>query len=167
MFSEAELAWRVEALAREVSAVMPRDLTLVALLKGSFVFAADLLRALGRAGLTPRVDFLRVSSYGLERQSSGSVQFLGPAPAEVAGRQLLLVDDIVDTGRSLDFARNLLLREGAGSVRTCVLLDKPSRREVETPVDFRGFTVEDVFLVGYGIDFAQDYRYLPFVGAID
>ncbi|MGQ9365754.1 hypoxanthine phosphoribosyltransferase [Azospirillum sp. ST 5-10] len=167
LIEEAAIARRLDELAAEIAGVMPGDLAMVALLKGSFVFAADLVRALGRAGAAPRVDFLRISSYGIGTESSGTVRVLGPLPEDLAGRPVLLVDDIADSGRTLDAVRRLLLDAGAAEVRICALLDKPSRRVVPVPVDFVGFTVEDVFVVGYGIDWAERYRHLPFVGQVE
>lgn len=167
LFSEAELAARVEELARVIAAALPQRFTLVALLKGSFVFAADLARALHRAGCAPRIEFMRVSSYGNDTKSSGIVSLMGDAPAGVKGEPVLLVDDIQDTGRTLAFTKGFLLERGATRVWTCTLLDKPSRREVEGgEVDFVGFTIPDVFVVGYGIDYAERYRHLPFVGKV-
>ena len=110
---------------------------------------------------------LIVSSYGLAKESSGAVRLIGELPAEVAGRPVLLVDDIVDTGRSLAYARDQLLEAGASKIWTCTLLDKPSRRELPLAVDFVGFVIEDVFVVGYGIDFAEQYRHLPYIGVVD
>ncbi len=167
LFGEKEIARRVDELAQEIAAVISGDLVLVGLLKGSFVFMADLVRALGRAGLTPHVEFMRVASYGAAKQSSGEVRLIGDAPADLMGRRVLLVDDILDTGQSLVFARSLLLEWGASRIWTCALVDKPSRREVDCSADFVGFTIDDVFVVGYGIDYAEDYRHLPYIGAVD
>jgi hypoxanthine phosphoribosyltransferase len=167
LFDEAAIAARVADLAQEISLAMPEAFTVVGLLKGSFVFVADLVRALDRAGRRPRVDFITLSSYGLGRESSGKVRLVGAPPQDIAGRAVLLVDDVVDTGRSLDFARNLLLQLGASEVRSCALLDKPARRAVAVPLDFIGFTVGDVFVVGYGIDHAEHYRHLPYLGAVE
>ena len=167
LFDERRIAERVEALAAEIAKSLPHELMLVVVLKGGFVFAADLMRALNRAGLILRVDFMRLSSYGHAKQSSGVVRPLGPIPDDVAGRDVLVVDDIVDTGWSLVAARSLLLSRGAATISTCALLDKPSRREVEMEPDFVGFTIDDVFVVGYGIDFAEQHRHLPYIGKID
>lgn len=167
LFEEAEVARRVAELARAVAAALPARFTLVGLLKGSFVFVADLVRALHREGCAPRVEFMRVSSYGSGTTSSGIVSLMGDAPPGVKGEPVLLVDDIQDTGRTLAFTRGLLLERGALRVWTCTLLDKPSRREVEGgEVDFVGFTIPDVFVVGYGIDYAERYRHLPFIGKV-
>lgn len=167
LFDADTLAARVEAMAGEIAAAMPGDVTVVALLKGSFVFAADLVRALGRAGLEPRVEFMRLSSYGSGKESSGSVVLIGPMPDNLEGRRVLVVDDIADSGRTLSYVRQLLADAGAAEVRICALLDKPSRRVIPVPVEFIGFSIEDVFVVGYGIDYAEGYRHLPFVGAVE
>ena len=110
---------------------------------------------------------MRVSSYGASKESSGRVRLHGEVPAEVAGRTVLLIDDIVDTGRSFVYARDRLREAGAAKIWTCTLLDKPSRREVAFTADFVGFVIEDVFVVGYGIDFAEQYRHLPYIGVIE
>ena len=167
LFDEAEIAARVEALAAAVAGRLPAQFTLVGLLKGSFVFVADLARGLHRAGCSPRIEFMRVSSYGSRTTSSGIVSLMGDAPAGVKGEPVLLVDDIQDTGRTLAFTKAFLIERGAAQVWTCTLLDKPSRREVgDGEVDFVGFTIPDVFVVGYGIDFAERYRHLPFIGEV-
>jgi hypoxanthine phosphoribosyltransferase len=167
LFDEATIAGRVDQLAAAVAAALPERFTVVGLLKGSFVFVADLVRALHRVRCAPRIEFMRVSSYGSGTKSSGIVSLMGDAPPGVRGEPVLLVDDIQDTGRTLAFTRDLLLERGAQRVWTCTLLDKPSRREVEGgEVDFVGFTIPDVFVVGYGIDYAERYRYLPFIGRV-
>jgi hypoxanthine phosphoribosyltransferase len=109
---------------------------------------------------------MRVASYGSDMRSSGIVSLMGDAPEAVRGEPVLLVDDIHDTGRTLSFTRSFLKERGASRVLTCTLLDKPSRREVESDVDFVGFTIPDVFIVGYGIDWAERYRHLPYIGRI-
>ena len=167
LYGEEEIARRVRELASELAGVLKGEFTVAAVLKGSFVFAADLIRALDREGLAPRVEFLRLSSYGKAKQSSGEVRLIGDAPEDFAGRKVLLLDDIVDTGRSLAHARDLIMARGASRVLTVALLDKPSRREVEIAADFVGFIIEDLFVVGYGIDYAEDYRHLPYIGTVD
>jgi len=166
LYDEAAIAERVGELAEQIAATLPPDFTIVGMLTGCFVLVADLVRALDRLGSSPRVGFIHLSSYGQSRESSGHVKLIGEVP-DVAGRQILLVDDIVDTGRTQAFARQLLLEHGAARVWACALLDKPSRREVAATADFVGFTVDDLFLVGYGVDFADQYRHLPYIGTID
>jgi hypoxanthine phosphoribosyltransferase len=166
LFETAEIARRVDELAAELAAVLPPDVTLVGLLKGAFVFAADLVRALDRHGMTPQLEFLQVSSYGLGTESSGRVKVIGGMPDSVADRDVLLVDDIQDTARTLAWTRDLLFANGARTVRTCALLDKPSRRQVAFEADHIGFTIEDWFVVGYGIDWAERYRHLSWIGRV-
>lgn len=164
LFDEAQIAERVEALAGDIAGKLAGDFVIVGLLKGSFVFVADLVRALYRHGARPGVEFMRLSSYGLEQRSSGEVHLLGDIPTDIAGRQILLVDDIVDTGRSIAYAIALLEQREVGKLWTCALIDKPSRREVDITADFVGFTIDDLFIAGYGIDYAERYRYLPSIG---
>jgi hypoxanthine phosphoribosyltransferase len=166
LYSEAQIAARIEALARDIGARLPADITIVGLLTGCFVFVADLIRALDRAGLRPQVSFIRLSSYGKGQESSRLVRLTGDLP-EIAGRNVLLVDDIVDTGRTQLFARNLLREHGAAQLWACALLDKPERREVETVTEFIGFSIPNVFVVGYGIDYAEQYRHLPYIGVVE
>jgi hypoxanthine phosphoribosyltransferase len=166
LFDEARIAERVAALAGEITTAVGSDLVVVGVLKGSFVFLADLVRALSRAGAAPRVEFMRLASYGQSMQSSGEVLLLGDVPRDFAGKPVLLVDDIVDTGLSMDYGRRLLTERNAARVWTCALLDKPSRRKVATELDFVGFEIPDVFVVGYGIDYAEQYRHLPYIGRV-
>jgi hypoxanthine phosphoribosyltransferase len=168
LFSEAEVRSRVDDMAAAIATELPQRFTLVGLLKGSFVFVADLSRALSKAGCNPQIEFMRVSSYGSGTASSGIVSLMGDAPVGVKGEPVLLVDDIQDSGRTLAFTRAFLLERGAAKVWTCTLLDKPSRREVEAgEVDFIGFVIPDVFVVGYGIDYAERFRELPFIGKVE
>ena len=166
VFSADEIASRLESLAAEIKAAGLQGLLVVAILKGSFVFAADLIRALYRAGLAPEVDFLTLSSYKKSRTSSGRVEILRDLDLTVEGRNILIVDDVLDSGRTLAFAKDLLSARGAASIQTCVLLDKQVARAVDVSADFRAFTCEDEFVVGYGMDVAHRYRELPFVGRI-
>lgn len=166
LFDEVEIARRVEDLAQAVVGAIGPDFVVVGILKGSFVFLADLARALHRAGARPRIEFMRLASYGQKQESSGEVLLLGDAPRDFEGRAVLLVDDIVDTGLSLSYGRTLLEARNATRVWTCALLDKPGRRKVEIKADLVGFEISDVFVVGYGIDYAERYRYLPYIGRI-
>lgn len=167
LHSAEEISGRVGALAQAIAETLPDDFVIVGLLKGSFVFVADLARALSQAGVHAEIEFMRLSSYGLAKVSAGEVHLIGDVPTNIAGRTLLLVDDILDTGRSLAYARALLEQREAAHIWTCVLVDKPSRREVEVAVEFVGFTLPDVFIAGYGIDYAEKYRCLPFIGKVD
>jgi hypoxanthine phosphoribosyltransferase len=167
LFDEHEIAGRVEEIASAAVDRLSRDFLIVGLLVGSFVFVADFIRALHRIGCTPSVEFLRLSSYGHDKESSGNVRLIGETKLDLSGRAVLLVDDIVDTGRTLLYARDLIREKKASSVLTCALIDKPSCRKVVIDPDFVGFTVPDVFIVGYGIDYAHQYRQLPFIGMID
>ena len=167
LFDEDKIAERVEALAADIVAALPPEFVVVGLLKGSFIFVADLVRALDRAGAAPRIEFMRLSSYGLNTESAGEVHLIGDIPTDVAGQNVLMVDDIVDTGRSIAYAKTLLEQRDAGPIWTCALLDKPSRREVDVKADFVGFEVGDLFVAGYGIDYAEQYRHLPYIGWIE
>ena len=167
LFTAVEIAARVDALAMEIAGRIPADFVMVGLLKSAAVFVADLARALDRAGARPEIEFIRLSSYGLAKESSGAVQLLGEIPASIAGRPVLLVDDIVDTGRSIAYAATRLRERGIGNLWTCALLDKPQRREIEVAIDFIGFSIGNVFVAGYGTDYAGKYRHLPYIGVVD
>ncbi|MBM3502533.1 MAG: hypoxanthine phosphoribosyltransferase [Alphaproteobacteria bacterium] len=166
LFSAKAIAERVEAMGREIGTSMPPDLVVVAVLKGGFVFAADLIRAVGRAGARPEVDFVMLESYREGTESSGRVVVRHDLEQPVAGRHVLLVDDILESGRTLGFARDLLKKRGAAQVRIAVLLDKPHKRKVELEADFVGFDCPEVFVVGYGLDHAHRHRELPYIGTL-
>ncbi|MGI9492738.1 MAG: hypoxanthine phosphoribosyltransferase [Geminicoccaceae bacterium] len=167
LFEEDVIAERVKRLAADIVPKLGADSTVIGILKGSFVFMADLVRALDRAGAVPRIELMRLSSYGRSMQSSGEVKLIGNTPDDFEGRPVLLVDDIVDTGLSLSFGRDLLKGRNASEVFTCALLDKPSRRKVDIKADFVGFEIPDVFVVGYGIDYAERFRHLPYIGLVE
>lgn len=164
LFGADTLAERVDELASAIRAEMGDDFVVVGILTGSFIFVADLIRAFDRAGARPQVEFMRLASYGLGTESSGDVQVLGNLPKNLGGKRVLLVDDIQDTGRTLAVAVRLIADAGASDIKTCALLDKPERRAVYFEADFVGFRIPDVFVVGYGIDFAEGYRHLPYIG---
>jgi hypoxanthine phosphoribosyltransferase len=166
LFDEGTIAKRVDELAQEIASRLPAGFLVIGLLKGSFVFVADLVRALHRHGATAQVEFMRLSSYGLGTVSAGEVHLLGDVPSDVAGRDVLLVDDIVDTGHSLRYARAILEQRAVARIFTCALIDKPSRRKVDVALDFVGFAIGDVFIAGYGIDYAERYRELPVIVAV-
>lgn len=167
LFDAPTIAARVAALSVEIAAAMPTEFLAVGVLKGCFVFLADLVRQLDQAGARPEVEFMRLSSYGRSRESSGSLRLLGEPPIALDGREVLLVDDIADTGVSLAYAESFLRTRGAARVRTCVLLDKPVRRTVAFEPEFVGFTVPDQFVVGYGLDDDERYRHLPYLAVFE
>jgi hypoxanthine phosphoribosyltransferase len=166
IFSPEDIANRIDALAGDIAAAKLDRLLVIAVLKGSFVFAADLIRALHRVGLQPEVDFISLSSYRKNTRSSGSVEILRDIEMEVEGRNVLLVDDILESGRTLAFAKDLVAGRGAKRIVTCVLLNKHVHRAVRVEADFCAFECPEVFVVGYGMDLAHRFRELPFVGHI-
>jgi len=166
IFSPQDIANRIANLAHEIAGAGLQHPLVVPILTGSFVFTADLLRALHRAGLTPEVDFLSLASYRRGTTSSGSVDILRDMVLDAEGRDVLLVDDILDTGRTLAFAKDLVAARGARRIASCVLLNKRVRRAVAIEADFIAFECPPVFVVGYGMDLAHRYRELPYVGRV-
>jgi hypoxanthine phosphoribosyltransferase len=164
IYSAEAIAARIAELAAAIARHVQGRLLIVAILKGSFVFASDLIRALHRVGVEPEVDFLTLSSYRASMQSSGQITVLKDVESDVSGRNVLIIDDILETGRTLAFAKDLLVARGADLVETCVLLDKPGKRAVAIEANYRAFECPDVFVVGYGMDLAHRYRELPYVG---
>jgi hypoxanthine phosphoribosyltransferase len=166
LFSAAEIAGRIEQLAGAIAAAKLDNLLIVAILKGSFIFAADLVRALHAQGLSPEIGFMFLASYEGEPVSSGKVRVLHDVGGDLEGRDVLIVDDIFDSGRTLHFAKQRLLAQGAKRVLTCVLVDKQVPRAVPIKPDFTGFACPPVFVVGYGMDLRNRYRELPFIGQL-
>ncbi len=167
LFDERQIADRTRTMAEAVAAEKPEALLVVAILKGSFVFAADLVRALHHAGLAPQVEFMHLSSYGTGTTSSGRIEILKDLDSSVEGRDVLLVDDILESGRTIAFAKNLLMARGARRVMVSVVLEKPGKRAVDLEADFVGFHCPDLFVVGYGMDAAHSHRELPFIGVVE
>ncbi len=165
LYSAEKIAQRNEEIALSVANASYRDLLVVAILKGSFIFAADLIRAMHQVGLSPEMEFISVSSYRTGTQS-GELKLLRDIETDVTGRDVLLIDDILESGKTLAFTRDLLLSRGANAVLLAVLLDKPFRRQIDIKADHVGFECPDVFVVGYGMDKAHAFRELPFVGKI-
>ncbi len=165
MLSAKSIAARVEELARQITAHYSGcdRLIVVGLLRGSFVFIADLVREIN---LPVEVDFLEASSYGDSMHSSREVRILKDLRGEIAGRDVLVVEDIVDTGFTLTHVKKMLLSREPARLEVCALLDKPSRREVPIKATWTGFEIPDEFVVGYGIDFAQRNRNLPYIGKV-
>jgi hypoxanthine phosphoribosyltransferase len=165
--SAEAIAERIEEISKQIAQERLNRPLVVAILKGSFVFAADLIRALHRTGMTPEVDFITLSSYKSGTTSSGSVEILRDVETDVSGRDVLVVDDILESGRTLAFAKDLLSARGANRVLTCVLLNKAVPRAVDVKADHYVFDCPaGVFVIGYGMDVAHRFRELPFVGRL-
>jgi len=165
LIAEDALQKRIAELAQEINATYTDEdcPLLVCVLKGAFMFLADLARHLE---MRHEIDFMETSSYGSGTVSSGVVRILLDLERNIEGRHVLIVEDIIDTGRTLDYiTRNLRTRNPA-SLRVCTLLSKPARREIDVPIDFVGFEIPDEFVVGYGLDYAEIYRNLPFIGVL-
>jgi hypoxanthine phosphoribosyltransferase len=166
LFSEEEIQARVAELAAEIDEVYADagPLVLIGVLKGSFIFLADLAR---RLTIPHRVEFIAVSSYGdRESEVSDSVRLLMDVRHPIGGQNVLIVEDIVDTGHTLAYLLRLLWARNPASLKTCTVLHKPDRTEREVPIDFLGFTIPDVWVVGYGLDYAERYRTLPYIGEL-
>jgi hypoxanthine phosphoribosyltransferase len=165
LVSEEQIQAKVRELGAQISAdYAGRQLTLVSVLKGSLPFMADLMRAIT---VPVRIDLMEVSSYGgTSTESSGLVRILKDLSASIADEEVLLVEDIIDTGLTLNYLVRYLRGKSPASLRICTLLDKPARRLVEIPVDYTGFTIDDRFVVGYGLDFGEFYRNLRYVGVL-
>ena len=162
--SADEIQERIAELARQIGREYPDGVHAVAVLKGAFVFLADLVRQID---VPVSLDFLGVSSYGAGDTSSGEVRLLKDLDMAIEGRDVLLVEDIVDTGLTLTYLQDVLRTRAPRRLRTVALLDKPSRRRVPVPIDYVGFTIENRFVVGYGMDYDERYRQLPYIGTID
>jgi len=171
-YNSDEISRRVVSLAQEIAEQMRTDnisgdkLIVISLLKGGFVFTADLIRALYSEGIHPQVDFMALSSYGTGKKSSGKVDVISDTRENFKGRHALIVDDILESGHTLAFVKSLLQKRGAKSVKTVVFLEKPGKREIEIESDFVGFMVPDKFVVGYGLDSAHNFRELPFIAVL-
>ena len=166
MLLEAEaIQLRITELARQIEGEYPEgeEIHLVCVLKGGFMFMSDLVRS-----MTTRVtmDFIAVSSYGSGTKSSGEVRFQKDLDTSLEGRHVIIVEDIVDTGLTLKYLQEILRSRAPKSLKTACLLSKPSRRRVTVPVEYIGFTIEDKFVVGYGLDYAEKYRNLPYIAVL-
>ena len=164
LFSEQQLADKVAELGARISAdYAGKDPLIVSVLKGSYVYMADLTR---RISIPCNVDFMAVSSYGAGTKTTGEVQIIKDIGSKIDGRHLIIVEDILDSGVTLSFLMKVLKARGAASIRLCTLLSKPERRKVDVPVDYLGFEIPDAFVVGYGLDYAEKYRNLPYIGIL-
>jgi hypoxanthine phosphoribosyltransferase len=165
LIPEKDIQGRIRSMATEIERDYPpgEEIHLVAVLKGGFMFMADLVRAMG-----PHVtmDFMAVSSYGKSTKSSGQVRVLKDLDSSLEGRHIIIVEDIVDTGLTLHYLQNILRARAPKTVRTACLLSKPSRRQVDVRIDYIGFTIDDYFVVGYGLDYAEKYRNLPYIAVL-
>jgi hypoxanthine phosphoribosyltransferase len=163
LLSADQIQKRVAALALEIRADFPDDLHVIAVLKGAFMFLSDLVRH------TPghvSMDFMAVSSYAKGTTTSGEVRLLKDLDTTLDGRNVVIVEDIVDTGLTLTYLQDILRARNPKSLRTACLLSKPSRRQVDVKVEYIGFTIEDRFVVGYGLDYAEQYRNLPYIAVL-
>jgi hypoxanthine phosphoribosyltransferase len=161
LLEQPALAARIRELAAEIRAALPNDdIHFVCVLKGAFVFLSDLVRALDER---VTVDFVAISSYGSGTSSSGEVRLVKDVDASLEGRHVVIVEDIVDTGLTLHYLQDILRRRRPASLHTACLLSKPSRRKVDVQVDFIGFTIDDRFVVGFGLDYSEKYRNLPYI----
>lgn len=164
LFTQEQLDRRVSEIAQQINRdYADKDILLVSVLRGSFVFMADLARKITRPC---RVDFMSVSSYGKGTASSGQVQITKDLSEDISGMHVIVVEDILDSGNTLSYLLRLLEQRHPASIRLCTLLDKPERRKVEVSVHYSGFTIPDAFVVGYGLDYAELYRNLPYIGIL-
>ncbi|HEK0665263.1 TPA: hypoxanthine phosphoribosyltransferase [Proteus mirabilis] len=168
MISEEEIKQRIAELGHEItehyrSRQEKHDLVLIGLLKGSFIFMADLCREIE---VPHEVDFMTVSSYGNGMTSTRDVKIIKDLDEDIRGKDVLIVEDIIDSGNTLNRVKEILSLREPASIAICTLLDKPSRREVDVPVEWIGYSIEDKFVIGYGIDYAQRYRHLPYIGHV-
>ena len=164
MFTEEQIKARVRELGQEIRAVFGSgEFTIISIINGAVMFTADLMREIDNP---VRLDCVRISSYGEKTKSVGAPQVVHSLTIDIANRHVLLIDDILDTGKTIKLVSGLVQKLGPASLRTCVLLDKQGRREVPFEADFVGFRIPDKFVVGYGIDYAQRNRTLPHIGAV-
>ena len=164
LFSEEQLKNRVQEIARQITAdYQGKEIMLISVLRGSFVFMADLCRAID---LPCTLDFMAVSSYGKGTKSSGQVQITKDLSEDISDRHIIVVEDILDSGNTLSYLLKILENRHPASIRLCTLLDKPDRRVKPVEVHYSGFTIPDAFVVGYGLDYAEHYRNLPYIGIL-
>lgn len=164
LYSEEQLAEKVAELGARISEdYADKNPLIVSVLKGSYVFMADLTR---KITIPCNIDFMAVSSYGAGTKTTGEVQIIKDIGSKIDGRHLVIVEDILDSGVTLNFLMQILKARGAASIRLCTLLSKPERRKVDVPIDYLGFEIPDEFVVGYGLDYAEKYRNLPYIGIL-
>ena len=164
LYTEKEIAARVERMGKQMyEDLQDKNPLFVSVLRGAFIFMADIVRA---CQVKSDVEFIAVSSYGNAMSSSGAVQITRDIQQDISGRNLVVIEDILDSGNTLFFLKQYFMTKGAASVSICTLLDKPSRRAKAITADYTGFVVPDEFVVGYGLDYCQKYRNLPYIGVL-
>lgn len=164
MYSEVEIQQKISELGQQISRdYAGKDLFVICVLKGAFIFMADLVKNIS---IPLELDFMAVSSYGASTRSSGAVKIIKDLDVSVEGRNVLIVEDIIDSGMTLSYVIELLEGRAAGSVKVVTLFDKPARRKVDLEPEYKGFVIPDEFVVGYGLDYAEKYRNLPYVGIL-
>ncbi len=167
VFTDEQIRTRVDQLVHEMADdCRSENMVMIGILRGSFMFLADLVRDFYDHDYHPRIDFITLESYGGGTESSGTVRITKDFSVDVHDADVLLIDDILDTGRTLTYAKNHAKARGARSIKTCTLLDKPSRRIVPIEADYVGFTIDDFFVVGYGLDYDSYYRELPYLAKV-
>jgi len=167
LFTSERIQQRVQTMIEEIAGTCDAEnLVVIGILRGSFIFMADLVRGFAQYNLHPRIDFITLSSYGGGTESSGTVRIGHDTDEDLTGADVVIVDDILDSGRTLAFAKALFLQRGAHSVRTCVLLDKTANRAVDMEADYKGFSIGNTFVVGYGLDYDKRYRELPHIASV-
>ncbi|MDI6600278.1 MAG: hypoxanthine phosphoribosyltransferase [Thermoanaerobacteraceae bacterium] len=164
LVTEEEIKAKVKELGQKITEdYKDKNLMLLCILKGAMMFLADLSRAID---IPLSIDFMAVSSYGLSTTSSGVVRIIKDLDYSIEGKDILIVEDVVDSGLTLSYLRKVLIDRNPASLAICSLLDKPKKRRVEVPIDYTGFVIDDLFVVGYGLDFAEKYRNLPYIGIL-
>lgn len=165
LFNRDEIKTKVEELGEKISKdYKDKDLIVISLLRGSFIFAADLVREIN---VPVEIDFMTTSSYGNDEETSGRVDIVNNFRTEITGKDVLIVDDIMDSGITMRYVFEHIKKYNPNSIKTCVMLDKPSRRRVEMKPDYIGFTIPDVFIVGYGLNYGNHYRNIPYIYTYD
>ncbi len=164
LFTEEQLKQRCKELGAEITRdYQDKEVVLITILRGSYIFMADLSRCIN---LKAQIDFMSISSYGAGTSSTGQVAITKDLSGPIAGKHIIVVEDILDTGNTLSYLLKLLEQRNPASIRLCTLLDKPDRRKKPVEVHYKGFTIPDAFVVGYGLDYAEHYRNLPYIGVL-
>ena len=164
LYTEKQIAARIEAMGAEMyEDFKDKDPLFISVLRGAFIFMADIVRA---CQVKSDVEFIAVSSYGNATSTTGAVKITHDIQQDITGRNLVVIEDILDSGNTLNFLKQYFITKGAASVKICTLLDKPSRRTKAITADYIGFVVPDEFVVGYGLDYCQKYRNLPYIGVL-